>query len=99
MLFSTTLADASSMASTAAVAAATRIERWTFIGVPLRSGVEPSGWYDPPTVGPREPPSVKYILMIYNDNTLLDALPPGELDSRLRGCIAHADDLRRDGKL
>ena len=37
--------------------------------------------------------------MIYNDKTLLDALPPGEFDSRMRGCIAHADDLRRGGKL
>ncbi|HEX5045860.1 MAG TPA: YciI family protein [Gammaproteobacteria bacterium] len=42
---------------------------------------------------------MKYILMIYNDKTLLDALPAGEFDSRMRGCIAHADDLRREGKL
>jgi hypothetical protein len=42
---------------------------------------------------------VKYILLIYNDKTLLDALPPGEFDSRMRGCIAHADDLRSHGKL
>ena len=42
---------------------------------------------------------MKYILMIYNDKTLLDALPPGEFDSRMRGCIAHADDLRSHGKL
>jgi hypothetical protein len=37
--------------------------------------------------------------MIYNDKTLLDALPPGEFDSRMRGCIAHADDLHRRGTL
>ena len=42
---------------------------------------------------------MKYALLIYNDKTLLDALPPGELDSRMRGCLAHADDLRREGKL
>ena len=42
---------------------------------------------------------MKYMLLIYNDKTLLDALPTGEFDSRMRGCIAHADDLRRDGKL
>jgi hypothetical protein len=39
------------------------------------------------------------MLLIYNDKTLLDALPSGEFDSRMRGCLAHADDLRRDGKL
>jgi len=42
---------------------------------------------------------VKYMLLIYNDKTLLDALPSGEFDSRMRGCLAHADDLRRHGKL
>lgn len=42
---------------------------------------------------------MKYILLIYNDKTLLDALPAGEFDSRMRGCIAHADDLRSHGKL
>ncbi|HET8697546.1 MAG TPA: YciI family protein [Gammaproteobacteria bacterium] len=42
---------------------------------------------------------MKYILMIYNDKTLLDALPPGEFDTRMRGCIAHADDLHRRGTL
>ena len=42
---------------------------------------------------------MKYMLLIYNDNTLLDALSPGEFDSRMRGCLAHADDLRRHGKL
>ena len=26
-------------------------------------------------------------------------MPPGEFDSRMRGCLAHADNLRRDGKL
>jgi len=39
------------------------------------------------------------MLLIYNDKTLLDALPPGEFDARMRGCIAHADDLRSHGKL
>ncbi|HZF29435.1 MAG TPA: YciI family protein [Gammaproteobacteria bacterium] len=42
---------------------------------------------------------MKYMLLIYNDKTLLDALPSGEFDSRMRGCLAHADDLRRHGKL
>jgi hypothetical protein len=42
---------------------------------------------------------VKFMLMIYNDQTLLDALPGGEFDSRMRHCLAHADDLRDRGKL
>jgi hypothetical protein len=42
---------------------------------------------------------VKFMLLIYNDKTLLDALPTGEFDSRMRHCLAHADDLRGQGKL
>lgn len=37
--------------------------------------------------------------MIYNDESLLRELPPGEVDARLRVCFAHADGLKRDGKL
>jgi hypothetical protein len=43
--------------------------------------------------------AVKFLLMIYNDKTLLDALPSGEFDSRMRYCLAHADELRDKGKL
>jgi hypothetical protein len=39
------------------------------------------------------------MLMIYNDKSLLDALPKQEFDSRMRHCLAHADDLRDEGKL
>ena len=42
---------------------------------------------------------MKFMLLIYNDKALLDALPPGEFDSRMRHCLAHADDLRDQGKL
>ena len=42
---------------------------------------------------------MKYVLLIYNDKALLDELPPGEFDSRMRSCLAHADDLQRNGKL
>lgn len=41
----------------------------------------------------------KYILLVYNEKPLLDALPPGEFDSRMRHCLAKADDLRGKGKL
>jgi hypothetical protein len=42
---------------------------------------------------------VKFMLLIYNDKALLDALPAAEFDSRMRYCLAHADDLRDRGKL
>ena len=42
---------------------------------------------------------MKYMLVIYNDNTLVDALPRGAADGMMRECLAHADELRRDGYL
>ena len=42
---------------------------------------------------------MKFALLIYNDKTLLDELPKAEFDSRMRSCLAHADDLRGRGKL
>jgi hypothetical protein len=39
------------------------------------------------------------MLLIYNDASLLDALPKAEFDSRMRTCLAHADDLKEQGKL
>ena len=42
---------------------------------------------------------MKFMLLIYNDSALLDALPPAESDGMMRDCLAHADELRRDGSL
>ncbi len=42
---------------------------------------------------------MKFMLVIYNDPTLYDALPTTETDSMMRDCLAHADELRRDGCL
>jgi hypothetical protein len=42
---------------------------------------------------------MQFIALIYNDPTLLDALPEGEADTMMRGCIAHADELKREGRL
>lgn len=42
---------------------------------------------------------MKFVLLIYNDKALLDELPRAEFDSRMRTCLAHADDLRGRGKL
>ena len=42
---------------------------------------------------------MKFLIMIYNDDTLLDALPPGEYDEMMHGCFKHADELRAEGRL
>jgi hypothetical protein len=42
---------------------------------------------------------MKFMLLIYNEDALLDALPAGEADEMMRGCLSHADELTRDGVL
>ena len=42
---------------------------------------------------------MKYLLLIYNDQRLLDALPAGGADAMMRECFAHADGLRERGRL
>jgi hypothetical protein len=42
---------------------------------------------------------MKFAILIYTDNALLDALPEGQIDAKMRDCLAHADDLRQDGQL
>lgn len=42
---------------------------------------------------------MKFLVMIYNDDTLLDALPQGEFDTMMKGCFAKADALRAEGCL
>jgi hypothetical protein len=42
---------------------------------------------------------MKFVLLIYTDATMLDALPPGRFDAKMRDCLAHADDLRKEGRL
>jgi hypothetical protein len=42
---------------------------------------------------------MKFIVLIYNDPDLLGAVPQPEADSMMRGCLAHADELKRDGRL
>lgn len=42
---------------------------------------------------------MKFMLVIYNDPKLYDALPQQETDGMMRDCLAHADELRRDGFL
>jgi hypothetical protein len=43
--------------------------------------------------------AMKFLVLIYTDSALLDGLPPGQFDERMRNCLAHADGLRRQGRL
>lgn len=40
---------------------------------------------------------MKFLMMIYVDDALLQALPAGEFDTMMRGCLRHADELRAAG--
>jgi hypothetical protein len=42
---------------------------------------------------------MKFMLVIYNDSTMVDALAQGAADGMMRECLTHADELRRDGRL
>ena len=42
---------------------------------------------------------MQFLVLIYNDATLLDAMPQGEFDKTMRDCFVHADELRAQGKL
>jgi hypothetical protein len=41
----------------------------------------------------------RYVVVIYNDQQLLDALPETEFNATMRGCLDHADELRQEGRL
>ena len=42
---------------------------------------------------------MKFMLLIYNDPTLLSELPEQQFNAAMRDCLAHADDLRREGRI
>lgn len=42
---------------------------------------------------------MQYLMTINIDEELIAELPAPEFDALMRGCLAHADELRRDGKL
>jgi hypothetical protein len=42
---------------------------------------------------------MKFMILIYNDPTMLDTLPPAEFDATMRSCLEHADALRKEGHL
>lgn len=42
---------------------------------------------------------MKFMLLVYNDPKLLDALPAGGFDADMRDCLDHADELQHTGSL
>ena len=42
---------------------------------------------------------MRFAIIIYTDAALLDALPEGQFDAKMRDCLAYADELRQDGQL
>ena len=42
---------------------------------------------------------MKFLVLIYNEPELLNALPHAEFDTTMRGCFDKADELKRNGKL
>lgn len=42
---------------------------------------------------------MQYLMTINIDESLVAELPAAEYDELMRGCLTHADELRRDGKL
>lgn len=42
---------------------------------------------------------MKFLLLVYTDTTLMDALPEERYDAMMRDCLSHADDLRREGRI
>jgi hypothetical protein len=42
---------------------------------------------------------VKFIVLIYNDSQLLDAMPAPEFNAQMRDCLSKADRMKADGNL
>ena len=42
---------------------------------------------------------MQYLMLVYADTSLMEAMPEGEYETMMRGCFEHADELRAEGKL
>lgn len=42
---------------------------------------------------------MQYLLLVYTDTAMLEALPEGRFDSMMRECLGHADELAGEGAL
>jgi hypothetical protein len=42
---------------------------------------------------------MQFLMLVYTDTTLMEAVPEGEFDTLMRGCFEHADELHAQGRL
>jgi hypothetical protein len=42
---------------------------------------------------------MQFLMLVYTDAALLDAVPAEQYDTLMRGCLEHADELRAEGRL
>jgi len=42
---------------------------------------------------------MQFLMLVYTDAHLMEAVHDGEYDTMMRGCFAHADELRAEGRL
>ena len=42
---------------------------------------------------------MQFLLLVYTDATMLDALPEGQFDTMMKGCLEKADAQQREGTL
>ena len=42
---------------------------------------------------------MQFLMLVYTDPALMDALPQAQYDEMMRGCLEHADELHAEGKL
>lgn len=42
---------------------------------------------------------MRYLLLVYIDQALLDALPPSAFDAEMKHCLEHADEMQAGGSL
>lgn len=42
---------------------------------------------------------MRYLLLVYTDQAMLDAMLPPDFDTEMKQCLMHADELKADGSL
>ena len=42
---------------------------------------------------------MRYLLLVYTDQSMLDAMPPPMFDAEMKQCLVHADELKAEGSL
>jgi hypothetical protein len=42
---------------------------------------------------------MRYLLLVYTDQAMLDAMPPAAFDTEMKHCLEHADEMKSGGSL